>query len=102
MFLQFLPLFGCSLFFGGSVEDSKLLNYVRHGRFVQNLVIATRTNTLCLGWLTAAALETLGEECMNIETKRLERVPLNVVLVDLTASVVEIVRHDKLKTSEVV
>ena len=82
IFLQFFPLFGCSLFFGGSVEDSKLLNDVRHRRFVQNLVIAARTNTLGLRWLKATALETLREERVDVEAQRLERVPLNIVLVD--------------------
>ena len=104
---QVIPLLGCASFFRSGIQDAYLLNDVRNGRLLQQVVVALCPAPLCLVRLYAANLLLLVEEGMHVQAQRLQTVPLHVVLVIFAGLVLpipveEVVRHDKLETAKVV
>ena len=104
---QVIPLLGRASFFRSGIQDAYLLNDVRNGRLLQQVVVALRPAPLRRVRLYAANLLLLVEEGMHVQAQRLQTVPLHIVLVRLAALVLpipveEVVRHDKLETAKVV
>lgn len=89
------------------LEHSQLLDDVRDGCLLQDMLVALGTTEIRCIWLATEAKEPLGCERRDVELQRLEWVPLNIILVGLsvlvmTTSVVEVVSHNELEAAEVV
>ena len=100
--LQLFPFFVGPSLFTSCVKNSQLLDYVRDGCLMQNQIIASWFDALLFVWLATATKKPFREEKMHIQTKRLQRVPLNIIFVLFAVSKVEVISHYKLKTAKMI